>query len=293
MLGFVEESKQVVALTPKPSSLIGAFLKICLFNIISAVMAEQSSKLDVSKSDRKLWLVKVPAFIANLWRPACESSFEVAADSAESAASLGKVTIVDNKIQLQLATDNPGIPTQWRLQDSKDLVPINVLSVQGSDERDSSYRIEGVIDHKFDLLPLNNATGADGPVCIDPVYQKLSKDRTQKAMVKLRTVQLIEDEKVARMSALPGRYVANVGNKRRVERQQKQENKRVRKERDDLISELFGLFEKQAHWNFSQLQTETNQPGTFLKEVLNDIAVLNKKGPHRDLYELKRDYHRT
>jgi transcription initiation factor TFIIF subunit beta len=46
----------------------------------------------------------------------------------------------------------------------------------------------------------------------------------------------------------------------------------------------------QARWSFVQLQKETDQPAVWLKEVLGDVAILNKRGPHAKLYELKREY---
>ena len=38
------------------------------------------------------------------------------------------------------------------------------------------------------------------------------------------------------------------------------------------------------------LQRETDQPSIWLKEVLNDIALLNKRGPNKDLWELQKQY---
>ena len=35
------------------------------------------------------------------------------------------------------------------------------------------------------------------------------------------------------------------------------------------------------------LQKETNQPSTWLKEVLNDVAQQIKRGPNKDLWQLK------
>lgn len=61
-------------------------------------------------------------------------------------------------------------------------------------------------------------------------------------------------------------------------------------EKSDLENLLFRLFERQPSWSFNRLQSETNQPTAFLKEVLNEIALLNRKGPNQYLWELKPDY---
>jgi transcription initiation factor TFIIF subunit beta len=36
------------------------------------------------------------------------------------------------------------------------------------------------------------------------------------------------------------------------------------------------------------LQKETDQPAGWLKEVLNDMAFQNKRGPNKDLWELQK-----
>ena len=46
----------------------------------------------------------------------------------------------------------------------------------------------------------------------------------------------------------------------------------------------------QAHWNFAQLHKETDQPVTWLKEVLLSIAVFKKGGPMQQHWELKPEY---
>ena len=46
----------------------------------------------------------------------------------------------------------------------------------------------------------------------------------------------------------------------------------------------------QSLWTFVQLQKETDQPEVWLKEVLGEIAVLNKRGPNAKLWELKKEY---
>lgn len=47
---------------------------------------------------------------------------------------------------------------------------------------------------------------------------------------------------------------------------------------------------KQSRWNFVQLQKETDQPAVWLKEVLGEVAILNKRGPHANFWELKKEY---
>ncbi len=41
---------------------------------------------------------------------------------------------------------------------------------------------------------------------------------------------------------------------------------------------------------FPLCQEETNQPNGFLKEVLQGIAIMQKKGPLKGSYELKPEF---
>ena len=46
----------------------------------------------------------------------------------------------------------------------------------------------------------------------------------------------------------------------------------------------------QGAWNLNQLIQQTNQPAAWLKEVLLEIAAQSKRGPNKDLWELKKEY---
>lgn len=37
-------------------------------------------------------------------------------------------------------------------------------------------------------------------------------------------------------------------------------------------------------------QKRCGQPATYLKQVLNDIALLNQRGPYAQMWELKKQY---
>ena len=79
--------------------------------------------------------------------------------------------------------------------------------------------------------------------------------------------------------------VEAVGTKRKSD-----SSKRVAMDAQELQALLFKLFERQAHWKFSQLQQQTEQPTAHLKSVLSEIAVQLKSGPYKDLWELRREF---
>jgi transcription initiation factor TFIIF subunit beta len=68
--------------------------------------------------------------------------------------------------------------------------------------------------------------------------------------------------------------------------------KAERLEKPLLEDRLMGLFERQSLWSFKQLVAETRQPAVWLKEVLTELAVLNRRGPNTGMYVLKEEYRR-
>ncbi|KAG8689411.1 hypothetical protein FRC09_012433 [Ceratobasidium sp. 395] len=53
---------------------------------------------------------------------------------------------------------------------------------------------------------------------------------------------------------------------------------------------LFKLFKTQSHWSMKVLRERTKQPLDYLKETLEDIAVLHKSGPHTNTWSLQASY---
>ncbi|KAF9236290.1 transcription initiation factor IIF, beta subunit-domain-containing protein [Melanogaster broomeanus] len=56
--------------------------------------------------------------------------------------------------------------------------------------------------------------------------------------------------------------------------------------RNQLLDLLFQLFREQPRWSFKPLRERTQQPETYLKEVLNDIATLHRSGEYNGMWEL-------
>mmetsp|Transcript_26857 Transcript_26857/g.58602 ORF Transcript_26857/g.58602 Transcript_26857/m.58602 type:complete len:282 (-) Transcript_26857:6-851(-) len=264
--------------------------------------------LDVSKIDKKVWIVKVPNAVAQIWRPLCEKAMTNSnIDEDDNATELGVVNVVagkgpegdPNKKQLLLHLNGArekGLPTEYcmhQLPADTGSGLANVFSYKVPDkegEEPSQIRAEGTVDLNFNLMPVHKMD-SKGQLELDAAYRALSKDRTIRASTKLRTVQRFEDTREERVQARRN-FDAALNSKRKAEseREKRLDNKRIREEKGKLEEILFALFERTPHWTFQQLQRETNQPGQYLKEVLTEIAIMNKRGPHKDLYELKREF---
>jgi len=66
--------------------------------------------------------------------------------------------------------------------------------------------------------------------------------------------------------------------------------KKTRKDRDELKTEIFGLFSNKNFWTNREIVAKLDQPENYLKEVLSEICNYIKSGPKKGCYELKRQY---
>ena len=68
------------------------------------------------------------------------------------------------------------------------------------------------------------------------------------------------------------------------------EGRAIRMPKKDLLDLLFRLFEEYEYWSMKGLKERTKQPESYLKESLESIANLIKKGPYTSKYSLKPEY---
>lgn len=137
---------------------------------------------------------------------------------------------------------------------------------------------EGTVNQRFDIEP------AQGSGQLNPAYLALSKQRTQAGSVKMRKVQVMTEHQITNIRHPVGLMELGAGKRK------EPLEKRIAKPAEELQADLFRLFERQGHWAFVQLQRQTQQPTQHLKTVLSEIAVQNRRGPYKDLWELKREF---
>ncbi|KAJ2997718.1 hypothetical protein HDV02_005188 [Globomyces sp. JEL0801] len=67
-------------------------------------------------------------------------------------------------------------------------------------------------------------------------------------------------------------------------------DKKERIPKSDLLDIIFKAFEEKSHYTLRSISDKCQQPHAWLKEVLNEVCTLNKKGPYNGLYELKKEF---
>lgn len=66
--------------------------------------------------------------------------------------------------------------------------------------------------------------------------------------------------------------------------------KAARMARSDLLSALFACFKEHEYWSMRGFRERLVQPESYLKQVLEEIAVLNKSGPYNGRWSLKDEW---
>jgi transcription initiation factor TFIIF subunit beta len=143
-----------------------------------------------------------------------------------------------------------------------------------------AFVLEGKVSEKFDVRPAS---------ATDEKYRQVSLRRMEEATKKTRVMGDVKG--VQRVVPLP--TARNVV--KRLDGAEEDSSKKSRRERLEksvLENALMGLFERRGSWTFKQLVEETRQPAVWLKEVVADLAVLNRRGPNTGMWTLKDMYKR-
>ena len=283
--------------------------------------------LDTQRGEHLAWLVKVPAFVTRAWRAASDALDEVSeldgggteidGGKVDDKELLGRMRItVDpfappEKRQRHFLTLEDNVSSANRIPKEYDMVmtpddqPIHVfsdvrentaaaaaraaarvaaeraLAGRGLEGQPSlphdEFVLEGAVSEKFDVRPAS---------VTDEAYRATHLRRIEEATKKTRVMGDVKGPQ--RTVPLP--KARNIT--QRLDGKEDVKEKAERLEKHVLEDRLMGLFERQSLWSFKQLVAETRQPAVWLKEVLTELAVLNRRGPNTGMYALKEEYRR-
>ncbi|GAB4839443.1 hypothetical protein Ancab_028965 [Ancistrocladus abbreviatus] len=242
--------------------------------------SSSSSAVETAKADRSVWLMKCPLVISKSWQTRAASNDPHPV--AKVVLSLDPLRSEDPsalEFTMEMIGNESG-PRSYSLNMFKDFVPLCVFS----ENNQGRVAVEGKVEHKFDMKPHNENFEEYGRLC---------RERTNKSMIKNRQIQVIDNDRGAHMRPMPGMVglvAANAKDKKKTQPVKAADMKRTRRDRGELQDIMFKLFERQPNWALKQLVQETDQPAQFLKEILNELCVYNKRGANQGTYELKPEY---
>ncbi|XP_076892077.1 transcription initiation factor IIF subunit beta-like [Bidens hawaiensis] len=247
-------------------------------------MEDDQKDMETSKADRSVWLMKCPMIIAKSWNSIPSNSQQTLAKVVVSFDPLQPEEANSLQFTMEMAgSQNANIPKSYALNMGRDFVPMAIFS----ESNQGKVASEGKVENKFDMQP-NNKNMEE--------YRLMCRERTNKSMIKNRQVQVIDNDRGMHMRPLPG-MVGLVGSNSKEKRKavpvKVPEVKRTRRDRGELEDIMFKLFERQPNWTLRQLLLETDQPAQFLKEILSELCVYNKRGTNQGTYELKPEYKKS
>ncbi|KAM5565024.1 hypothetical protein ABKV19_019181 [Rosa sericea] len=218
-----------------------------------------TKSLDTAKADKLVWLMKLPQAVAKSWNSHPSSDPHPVAKVVLSLDPLETDETSAVQFKMEVAPTEAGMkPKNYSMNMSKDFIPMCVFS----EGNQGKIAVEGKVEHKFDMKP--HGTNFEE-------YGKMCRERTNKSMIKNRQIQ----------------------DKKKPVPVKQSDVKRTRRDRGELEDIMFKLFERQPNWALKQLVQETDQPAQFLKEILNELCVYNKRGTNQGTYELKPEYKKS
>ncbi|KAI8899324.1 transcription initiation factor IIF, beta subunit [Globomyces pollinis-pini] len=235
--------------------------------------------IGIESKDTKVWLVKIPKFLADKWSSVQERGVE-----------LGKMRIYNNtsvdqksgsKVTVYVPTnplDPIPVPKNYNLT-LTNMQPKNEFIFTESSQG-KALELAGTVIHEATV----------GPV-IDEDYRNIMKQRTQSSSAdsSTRVVKVLSGKEVKGQGFVATSSKAWDAGARFTKRRGTVD-KKERIPKSDLLDIIFKAFEEKSHYTLRSISDKCQQPHAWLKEVLNEVCTLNKKGPYNGLYELKKEF---
>ncbi|TSK18003.1 General transcription factor IIF subunit 2 [Bagarius yarrelli] len=253
-----------------------------------------------AKQNTGVWLVKVPKYLSQQWTKASGRG-EV------GKLRIGKyVTVFIIQVSFTL---NEELTLMDNMGEKSSMVrvprehPFTMQTVGG--QTLTVFTETSSADELFDNLVYMCACTC---VCVSPHKDKIAlegvvvqraecRPAANEHYMRLKRLQIEESSKPHRFSqqlekAVTTNYkpVANHAYNLDYEKKKKEEGKRARADKQQVLDMLFSAFEKHQYYNIKDLVDITKQPVIYLKEILRDIGIYNVKGTHKNTWELKPEY---
>lgn len=226
---------------------------------------------DSANCGRQLWLVKVPKYLAQVWENSPEENVATINISRDAEKNLNlnlKIKIPKGK-----KAEECEIPMEYEIC-LRPIADQKMAVISHSPGDAISLSMDGHFNRRADARPA--AGGAD--------YMRMKKTQITKALKPNRVVQ--HTERVINFKPI-AQHAHNI---EADIQKRKPEGKKLRDDKDVVTEKLLAAFEKHQFYNIKDLANLTNQPVTYLKEILREFCNYNTKNPHRNMWELKPEY---
>lgn len=235
-------------------------------------------ELEMKDIGTKVWLVKLPRFLLDKWQ------------KTEGDKDLGFLRLKDRgrqdeiKLVLPDTAENANIPKEYDLSVTNTVVKNTfVFQEEQRPSKRSRTSLKGTVAHECSVRPIPSES-----------YSQIMKQRSAKASQPKREIRRLDDSSTSFGGNLlaPGTtgFQSNNVFIESKKTDKRPELKATRLPRNEVMDMLFRCFESYDYWTLKGLREATGQPEAWLKEILETMAVLNKKGPYALKWSLKREY---
>ena len=268
---------------------------------------EDSLDLDTSQSHSKVWLVRMPRYLMDALK---EDKQSLAGQEIgkvrirQQQQAVGKVRLKLNDLKafqniphnFNLGVTHPQVNSAFVFREQD--LPRRTKPQQDSQKQHydkytpqvkqtpKRTSLVGQVAHECNLIPDFN----------DPDYSRVLAKRRQMELPTADTQTTLLDGTAgvggvkygATLRAQKASWLRPQQQRRAIQRNQ--EGKATRIPRNELLDLLFRLFEQSEYWSLKSLRERTRQPEVYLRDVLEAIAVLKKRGPQASKYGLRDEF---
>ncbi|XP_065325179.1 general transcription factor IIF subunit 2-like isoform X2 [Gordionus sp. m RMFG-2023] len=270
-------------------------------------------KIDFSNCNKNIWLVKIPKYITENWSN-CENeevgkiTIDKTKKNVKDARTKGpEISFVSNPKFLKSNQSNKLNTTPSQHKVLMNAVSNNTMFISSHTEKiDEDNGGQNTINNKtklftdYDNNSMNSIYSIEGkvsqrlefrPSVSSKDYMNLKKQqfaqKNQPIHVLKQLDKHVQNYKPISRTALHG---PRGGDPFASTNDAPSNYKKVRIEKERLMEILFTAFEKHQYYSLKDLVKISEQPVTYIKEVLKEICDYNLKNPHKNMWELKPEY---
>ncbi|GBE88039.1 Transcription initiation factor IIF subunit beta [Sparassis crispa] len=233
-----------------------------------------------------VWMVKIPKYLLEHWSTIDQEDVELATIRVytEAKSSRGRPLAM---LSVSPTEDNPACD-EFELEMTTLAVQNQIVIAELEKDTRSPARITkliGAVKRECSLRPV-----------LSDKYRQRLKQRIRAANARSRQIKLLEDvhpggRGAVNMLASGAAHQAPFNFVPPKPKPAKGQFERMtRMPRNQLLDELFDAFSEREHWSMKWLRERTQQPETYLREVLSEIAFIHRSGEHNGSWELLQNF---
>lgn len=244
----------------------------------SEIGEEEGNEVDYSQVlNDKYWLVKVPRFLYDAWTSNVDHKNEVGVITF-SLEDLKKQKNKKINLTIPKADWSESLPREYKCMVTKPHVTNELVFAENLTTGESEG-LRGNIEMETSIMPV-----------IGTEYRRIMQDRCRSVYMGRKQIEVLNESKDLGQTIAPKKADSVDQWFGLFMKKKFQSEKKERVGRADLINIIFAAFEQYSNWSFKGLSERTKQPQSWLKEVLDEVCILKKRGPYVGTYELKPEY---